>query len=253
MNLLAFFAHPDDETMLCGGTLALLEQEGVHVHVLIATRGEGGEVGNPPLTEPELLGEVRVREMQCAGEALGVSSVYFLDYEDPRVGPDDTLFPYTEDLARLTEEILSFLDSTRADALLTHGKNGEYGHPAHLISHRAAHEAAAQLSRPMLVYSASASFPEHPRPRLTNEDEPAHLIVDVSSVLEKKTAAALCHRTQNDLFTRRASEEAGRTLTVPEIIIPVEGLHRSLPPVAGDGPDDFVAQALRPYLGGEVR
>ena len=45
MNILAFFAHPDDETMLCGGTLALLAQNGASVHYLCATRGEGGELG----------------------------------------------------------------------------------------------------------------------------------------------------------------------------------------------------------------
>lgn len=47
MNLLAFFAHPDDETMLIGGTLALLSQAGFDVHYLCATRGEGGELGEP--------------------------------------------------------------------------------------------------------------------------------------------------------------------------------------------------------------
>ncbi len=49
MNILAFFAHPDDETMLCGGTLALLARAGARVHLLIATRGEGGENGEPPV------------------------------------------------------------------------------------------------------------------------------------------------------------------------------------------------------------
>ena len=47
MNVLAFFAHPDDETMLIGGTLAILAQNGVRVHYVCATRGEGGEVGRP--------------------------------------------------------------------------------------------------------------------------------------------------------------------------------------------------------------
>ena len=47
MKALAFFAHPDDETMLAGGTLALLAHSGVGVHYLIATSGEGGEAGEP--------------------------------------------------------------------------------------------------------------------------------------------------------------------------------------------------------------
>ena len=49
MKLLSFFAHPDDETMLAGGILAILSKLGVEIHYLSATRGEGGEVGEPPL------------------------------------------------------------------------------------------------------------------------------------------------------------------------------------------------------------
>ena len=49
LDVIAFFAHPDDETMLCGGTLALLDSLGARVHLLVATRGEGGEMGEPPL------------------------------------------------------------------------------------------------------------------------------------------------------------------------------------------------------------
>jgi len=52
VNVLAFFAHPDDETMLAGGILALLSRGGAQVHYLCATRGEGGEVGEPPVCEP---------------------------------------------------------------------------------------------------------------------------------------------------------------------------------------------------------
>jgi LmbE family N-acetylglucosaminyl deacetylase len=47
MKVLAFFAHPDDETMLCGGTLALLSKAGIEIHLVCATRGEGGECGEP--------------------------------------------------------------------------------------------------------------------------------------------------------------------------------------------------------------
>ena len=76
-SLLCLVAHPDDETMLCGGTLALLAANGVAVHLALLTRGEGGEMGEPPLSEREHLGEVREREMVCAVGKLGARASPF--------------------------------------------------------------------------------------------------------------------------------------------------------------------------------
>ena len=247
MNIVAFFAHPDDETMLAGGALALLAQSGAQVHYLCATRGEGGEVGEPPACSVEELGNVREQEMVCAVRELGGRSLTFLGHTDPRVGPEDALYAYTEDLVLLSGQVAASIRQLQADVLLTHGSNGEYGHPAHISSHQAARVAVESLGdQAPLLYTAAASFPEHPRPRLTNQDDPAHLVIDVSPALVQKTEAALCHRTQHALFTRRASEEAGRLLNVPEVILSLEGYHRHWPPVQG-APDDAFAQTLHPW------
>jgi hypothetical protein len=64
------------------------------------------------------------------------------------------------------------------------------------------------------------AFPEHPWPRITNPGDPAHLILDITPALAEKTQAALCHHTQHALFVRRHSQEAGRQLSVPEVIQP---------------------------------
>jgi LmbE family N-acetylglucosaminyl deacetylase len=96
-----------------------------------------------------------------------------------------------------------------------------------------------------LFYTVQAAFPDHPYPRLANADTPAHLLVDVTPVLKQKTDAALCHRTQHDLFIRHRSEEAGRRLTVPETILPIESLHRVFPPVEdASALDDPLADLL---------
>jgi LmbE family N-acetylglucosaminyl deacetylase len=247
MNILAFFAHPDDETMLVGGALALLAHDGAHVHYLCATRGEGGEVGEPPACTLEELGDVREQEIVCAVQALGGRSLTFLGHTDPRVGPDDALYAFTDDLVLLSGQVAASIRQVKADVLLTHGSNGEYGHPAHVISYQAARVAVESLGdEAPLLYTASAFFPGHPRPRLANPDDPAHLVLDVSPALPQKTRAALCHRTQHALFTRRASEEAGRLLTVPEVILTLEGYHRALPPVDGTPQDNFY-EMLHPY------
>jgi LmbE family N-acetylglucosaminyl deacetylase len=248
MNVLAFFAHPDDETMLAGGALALLAEAGAAVYYLSATRGEGGELGEPPLTTREELGRFREKELLCAIQALGGKNISFLDYQDPRVGPDDELYAYTDDLALLSSQLLEVLRLRQIDVLISHGSDGEYGHPAHVVTYRAARQATERLQRSSLVfYTASASFDEHPRPFLTNQDDPADLVLDIAPALARKTQAALCHRTQHALFVRKASEEAGRELSVQEVIISLEGLHRALPP-REEQQIDPLPNLLSPYL-----
>lgn len=247
MNILAFFAHPDDETQLGGGTLALLARSGASVHYLCATRGEGGEIGEPPLCSEAELGVVREQELVCAMGSLGGSSLTFLDYIDPRVGSDQQLYAYTQDLTLLAGQVAATIRRFGIHAVITHGSNGEYGHPAHVISHQAARIAVESFGQdaPML-YTVAATFPEHPWPRISNPDDPAHLVLDITSALAEKTQAALCHRTQHALFVRRRSQAAGRQLSVPEVIQRLESLHRHLPPVIGQV-DDELANLLNPY------
>lgn len=239
LDIVAFFAHPDDETMLCGGTLALLANLGARVHILIATRGEGGEMGEPPLCPREMLGAIRENELRCAVKSLGAASLTLLDYIDPTVGPDNTLFPFTEDREILASQIAAEMRVRRAGVLISHGINGEYGHPAHQLAHQASALAVRALAEreqgAPLFYTVQGMFPGHPHPRLANTDAPAHIVIDVSPVLEQKTHAALCHSTQHALFVRQPSQEAGRAVTVTEVIHPQESLHRAWPPTNGAG------------------
>lgn len=232
---------------MAGGTLAILAKQGAAVYFLSATRGEGGETGEPPLCEIERLGQVRTGEIRCAVEALGGAGLNFLDYIDPRVGPDNALFAYTEDVERVAEQVRQEIIRLRIDAVFAHGSNGEYGHPAHQLTHRAVRRAIEILGeRAPLFYSPHAAYPENPRPRLMNKDDPADLVIDITAVLPQKIAAAECHRTQHALFVRNASKDAGRPLTVPEVILPVESLRRQYPPVPEGKPvRDAVADALR--------
>lgn len=231
--------------MLAGGTLALLGRQGARVHYLCATRGEGGENGEPPLCALEALGAVREAEMRCAVEQLGAAGVEFLEYTDPRVGADNTLYAYTDDLDGLARQLRDAITRLGADAIITHGSNGEYGHPAHLVTHRAARLAVETMrDRAPLLYSSNACFAGHPKPRLANRDDEAHLVLDVTPAVAQKTAAALCHRTQHALFVRNASKDAGRPVTVEEVIVRLESLHRHLPPVNGRA-DDALAALLR--------
>jgi LmbE family N-acetylglucosaminyl deacetylase len=248
LKVLTIIAHPDDETMLSGGAMALLARAGAEVHYLCATRGEGGEVGEPPISTREKLGTVREREMRCAVRTLGGMGVEFLDFVDPLVGENEELHPYTDDFEGLIAKITDYIQRSQAEIVITHGSSGEYGHPAHVLTNLAVNKAIEVLDDEsnIILYTFSAAFPEHPRPRLTNEDDVAHIVLDITPVLQKKIEAALCHKSQNALFVRRSSIRAGRQLTVPEVVMKVEGLHRVRPPVNGK-PEDAVMEMLKPW------
>jgi len=233
--------------MLSGGALVLLARAGARVHYLCATRGEGGEVGEPPVCARQELGMFREQEMRCAVQTLGGAGIDFLDYVDPLVGENEELHPYTNDFDELVTNLIKYIQHLQPDVVITHGSNGEYGHPAHKLTHQATREAVQQLGdKAPILYTFSANFPEHPRPRLVNKDDPAHIVLDVSPVLKRKADAALCHKSQNALFVRRSSIQAGRKLTVPEVVMNLEGLHRAYPLVDGK-PDDTVAELLKPW------
>jgi len=241
MNVLAFFAHPDDETMFLGGTLAHLARTGAQVYYVSATRGEGGELGEPPLCSREDLGSVREREMRCAVRALGGEGVDFLDYIDPEIGPENELYPFTTDLEELTDQLLQRLIDLEPEVVLTHGPRGEYGHPAHILAHRGMVGAVRRLPSPHP--ELYAVFRERDQGDLEPGETPLQpdFILDVSSTLEEKIQAALCHRTQHALFRRNASRRAGREVSVAEMIRDREGLVR----IAREGGEEDGSRLFR--------
>ena len=234
--------------MLCGGTLAILAEMGLAVHVVCATRGEGGELGNPPVCSREDIGAVRSQELTCAVNALGAVSLTFLNYVDPLVGENETLFAFTQDEDLLVKDLLSEIERRQASILLTHGSNGEYGHPAHVLIYRAAQAAARRLGADRLAwYTVQAAYPQHPRPLLMNEDDPADLILDVSSVIEQKIEAVGCHRSQHDLFLRRTSELIGRPASLADTALLEESL-RAASQVSEKTEPDRLLGLLRPFV-----
>ncbi|MBW2411453.1 MAG: PIG-L family deacetylase, partial [Deltaproteobacteria bacterium] len=84
-KILVISAHPDDETLFSGGTLARYAQQGHAVFILETTRGEGGEVGEPALTTRENLATFREQEVREAARVLGARDIFFLPYIDPHM------------------------------------------------------------------------------------------------------------------------------------------------------------------------
>lgn len=239
-SVVCCFAHPDDETVLAGGMIALMSRQGVHVHIVCATRGEGGELGEPPVvTSPDHLGVVRERELRCAAEALG-ASLTVLEYVDPRIGPDDVLSPFEAPFETLARQFAEIARQRQAQVVLTHGGDGEYGHPAHQLVHRAVLHGIQQVYPSALVYTVAATVPSV-EDRLWNPNEPAHLALDIRPWAETKVAAMECHRSQHALFKRRRNLQ-----TVSEALRTVESVRRAWTPLApGEPPQDAFADLLR--------
>ena len=82
MKALFIFAHPDDETLSSGGTIAKLFKKEVDVKLITLTKGESGECGTPPFCQQDEVGKTRENELRQAAKILGISKIYFLGYKD---------------------------------------------------------------------------------------------------------------------------------------------------------------------------
>lgn len=247
MKILTIFAHPDDETLMTGGTLALLQRAGAQIHYVCATHGEGGELGEPPVSSRDEIGEYRTQELIKAIEALGGGSLSFLNHIDPLIGENQELYPYTDDFDHLVHQIIQIIQTNQPEAVITHGSSGEYGHPGHILTHKGVKKAVEILGKNApILYTFGAVYAGHPYPRHANINDPAHIIVDITSAMKQKVNAVYCHRSQNALIRRRRSEQAGYRLTIPEVLLNVESLHRAYPPVDGKL-EDKVVEMLKPW------
>lgn len=238
-SVVGIFAHPDDETVLAGGLIALLVQQHSRVHLVSATRGQGGELGEPPVVADRArLGAVRERELRCAAQTLG-ASLTVLDYVDPTIGPDEALYPFVADFDRLARQFADIARQQQANLILTHGADGEYGHPAHRLVHQAVLSGVRRMLPNVLVYSVAALVPSI-EDRLWNTSEPAHFALDIRPWGETKVAAMECHVSQHALFKRRK-----QLTTVREALRTVESVRRQWPDPHGETPDDDFARLLR--------
>ncbi|MEM7735243.1 MAG: PIG-L deacetylase family protein [Deinococcota bacterium] len=228
-SVLCVIAHPDDE-LFNAGTLVHLAQHGVDVHLVCATRGEQGAPGYPPLDDLTELGQVRSQEMNCAAEVIGAASLEFLGYVD-ETGEDSVLIEFAHDPTQLREDITHAIQQTQAEVIITHGSDGEYGHPAHKLLHRAVCDAANALASP-LVYSFQASFDGHPDPKNANQSDTADVVVDTACYLESHVMPMFeCHRTQSSWWLHLKTQKLGRPATKAEAwhLHPRKGLCRQVP------------------------
>jgi LmbE family N-acetylglucosaminyl deacetylase len=220
-TLVSFHAHPDDESIACGGVMRKASEEGHRVVLVVATRGERGEIQPGVLAQGEDLWARRVEETHAAAEILGVQRVEFLGYTDSgMIGTPDNEAPgsfWTTPVDEAAKRLAAILEAEQADVLTCYDDNGGYGHPDHIQVHRVGMRAAAlagtprvfqntmnrdhiQRGRKLLAERAAESGAEVPD---VTEDEhfgkPESMItaaVDVTPYLEYKRRAMRAHASQ---------------------------------------------------------
>src|SRR6185436_12869470 len=125
-RLMAVLAHPDDESLGFGGTLAKYASEGVDVFLLTATRGDSGRYrGHRPVDPehpgPSALASIRETELRAAAATMGVREVSLLNYRDQHLDRADPREAVTG--------IAGHVRRIRPDVVVTFGPDGGYGHP----------------------------------------------------------------------------------------------------------------------------
>ncbi len=146
-SLLAVLAHPDDESLACGGLLAWCAAAGAHVTLLCVTHGEHGPTDLVP--EPHgtpSVGDIRAAELEDAATILGIDTVTVLDYEDGMLR--------WVDADQLETDIRDVIRRTAPDVVITFDEDGLYWHPDHIAVHERTTAAVAALeeSPPALYY-----------------------------------------------------------------------------------------------------
>ena len=212
-----FHAHPDDEAIATGGTMARAKHEGHRVVLVAATRGELGEHAPDSLEPGEQLVDRRVAELKAAAEILGVDRVEFLDYHDSGMAGEPTNDApgsfASADVDEAAARLARILEEEHADVLTVYDENGNYGHPDHIQVHvvgvraaemagtRRVYEATANrdhLRRMMAQMPQDPDAPEAPADIETlgvTEDQ-ITTTVDVREFVDRKRAAMVAHASQ---------------------------------------------------------
>jgi N-acetyl-1-D-myo-inositol-2-amino-2-deoxy-alpha-D-glucopyranoside deacetylase len=149
-GVLFVHAHPDDESMGTGGTMARLVAERIRVDLVTCTDGAEGEIHDPTLDPAEAhprLAAIRAAELACSIAALGDGAIHqhLLGYRDSgMMGTDANGHPdsfWQADVADATTRLVEIVRAARPAAIVTYDENGNYGHPDHINAARIAREA----------------------------------------------------------------------------------------------------------------
>ena len=237
--------------------MALAAIDGHRVVLVVATKGEEGEVDEGFLDDGETLEGRRVAETLAAAEILGIDRVEFLGYRDSgmmgETSNDDASCFWAADLDEAAARLARILDEEGADVITVYDDHGGYGHPDHIQVHRVGYRAADLAGTPR-VYEATMNRDRIRRMRsalrgadrddrgdtdaiydaIGTPDGEISAAVDVTTVLDTKRAAMAAHPSQ-------ISEDSWFFRLTPEAFTEAFGTEwyvRTRPPFEGTIPED---------------
>lgn len=246
-RMFGFYAHPDDEILGPGGTVALYARQDVHIEWVCTTRGEAGEIAPTTDATRETLPAVREQEMHCSAKLLGIQQVHFLGYRDSGMAgtaENDHADAYINSKdSEVVPRLVELIRRVRPHVILTFEPYGGYGHPDHIKIHHHTHlaitaaadpayhpELGAAWNTPRLFYpfiplatfqamrermaaqGMDVSFFDSMEERIEKgwPDDQVHAVINIEETISQKLNAFHCHATQfgpDNLF-RQLSEPA---------------------------------------------
>ena len=242
-SLLLVHAHPDDESIATGATMAKYAAEGARVTLVTCTLGELGEIIPPDLRHllPDELGQHRIGELDRACQALGVTDHRFLGgegrYRDSGMmglpDNDDPRCFWQADVEEAAAALAAIIEEVGAETIVSYDAHGFYGHPDHIQAYRVASRArelaggsARQYATavPRSVLAAAVELPpdswfiRSTDLSVSVPDDQVTTEIDGSAYLNAKRAAMRAHETQitvdGDFFA--LSNDTGLRITATE-------------------------------------
>ncbi|QFZ16745.1 N-acetyl-1-D-myo-inositol-2-amino-2-deoxy-alpha-D-glucopyranoside deacetylase [Saccharothrix syringae] len=268
-RLLLVHAHPDDESLWTGGTIARYSSLGVHVTVVTCTLGEEGEIIPPALRNlaadaADQLGGYRVAELRSACAALGVTDHRFLGgmgrwRDSGMAGVEANGHPRAfvqGSFDEQVEELAGIIASVRPQVVVTYDAFGGYGHPDHIRAHQITTAAAGDVDRVFHAVTSRAAtaagvaklagMPDLPW-RLPAEgelpvtdDEAITTVVDVAEHVGAKLRALRAHSTQVSVWQDGAGGAAyALSNGIAQPVVDTEHYVLAKGPAEGAGTDLF--------------
>jgi LmbE family N-acetylglucosaminyl deacetylase len=220
-GILFSFAHPDDETVLAGGLIGKCAASGIPVALSVATRGEAGKVGDPPVCAVEDLPAVREAELRRAAALLGLEDLTLLGYRDRELAGAP--------VENVRRQLVSLLRTRRPQVVVTFDPNGSNLHPDHVAISRFTADAIAAAAdarwfpedgEPHAVDRFLWTPPQRPWNLMRAPGFPAlagvDFVIDIADWSARKAEALRAHRSQHLSLNRIffSQPDVGRLLSL---------------------------------------
>jgi mycothiol S-conjugate amidase len=273
-RLLICYAHPDDESFGLGALIAKYVEEGVDVYLICATDGAAGSMDEEHLAGGKTVREVRLSELDCAAQTLGLKEVFMLGYRDSGMmgnaeneNPASLWYNWQQTPDEVTRRVTEVIRQVQPQVIITFNEYGGYGHPDHIAIQQATVAAMQVVNDPgyltgdhtpyqpqKLYYSGVPKLPvqlgiwtarlsgKNPRALGRNADIDIVAILDHVDTPTTRINIAAYYEQWNAASNCHASQQTGGFLNLPtwvrRRVFPSQAFRRVYPPGAPNRVDE---------------